>query len=127
MNQVTDIMNNDPMFCTSETRISEIKHLLKKYDFKELLVVDSEKDRHPIGLVSLEDMASEAVEQGVQPSDTSAVECMRSIPAVVSENSSYEECMNVMRSNHMDFIPVVDMNGHVTGIVEKEQLTKFLM
>ncbi|AUN97448.1 CBS domain-containing protein [Bacteriovorax stolpii] len=127
MNQVTEIMNNDPMFCTSETRIAEIKHLLKKYDYKELLVLDSEKDRHPIGVVSLEDMASEAIEHGAMPSDTSAVECMRSIPAVVAENSSYEECLNVMRQNHMDFIPVVDMNGHVTGVVEREKLTKMLM
>lgn len=127
MNVVNEIMNTDPMFCTSETRIAEIKHLLKKYDYKEILVLDSEKDRHPIGVVSMEDMTAEAIEHSSLPSDTSAVECMRSIPAVVSENSSFEECLNVMRNNHMDFIPVVDFNGHMTGIVEKDQLTKILM
>lgn len=127
MRVINEIMNQEPLFCTSETRIAEIKHLLKKYDHKEMLVLDSERDRHPIGVVSLEDMDSAAVEDRTQPSDTSAVECMRSLPAVVLESSSYEECLNVMRNNHMDFIPVVDLNGHVRGIVEKEVLVKLMM
>lgn len=127
MKQVTEIMKKDLMFCTSETRIAEIKHLLKRYNYEEILVLDSDRDRHPIGLVSLEDMASDAIEHSAIPSDTSAVECMRSIPAVVSEESTFEECLNVMRNNHLSFIPVVDINGHVKGIVEKDQLTKLLM
>lgn len=72
----------------------------------------------------MEDMTAEAIEHSSLPSDTSAVECIRSIPAVVSENSSFEECLNVMRNNHMDFIPVVDFNGHMTGIVEKDPTDK---
>ena len=110
MRVINEIMDQEPLFCTSETRIAEIKHLLKKYDHKEILVLDSERDRHPIGVVSLEDMDSAAVEDRTQPSDTSAV-----------------ECMNVMRNNHMEFIPVVDLNGHVRGIVEKEILVKLMM
>lgn len=127
MNAVNEIMNHDPMFCTPETRIAEIKHLLKKYDFDEILVVDNEAEKHPIGFVGLDDVSGPAIEGSALPSDMSAVECMRSMPAVVFENSTWEECLNVMRANHMDRIPVVDLDGHMAGLIERAELTRLMM
>ncbi len=127
MNAINEIMNQDPMFCTPETRIAEIKHLLKKYDFDEILVVDNETEKHPIGFVSMDDVSGPAIEESALPSDMSAIECMRSMPAVVYENSTLEECLNVMRANHMERIPVVDLNGHMAGRVERAELTRVMM
>ncbi len=127
MNMVNEIMNHDPMFCTPETRIAEIKHLLKKYDYEEILVVDNEKEKHPIGFVSMDDVSAPSIEESAIPSDMSAIECMRGMPAVIYENSTFEECLNVMRANHMNRIPVVDLNGHISGMVEKADLTRLMM
>jgi CBS domain-containing protein len=127
MNLVTDIMMTNPVLCTSDMRIGEIKYLLKKYDYKEMLVVDSIDEKHPIGLVSLADMDLLDIEQIDIPSDVSALECMREIPAVVLNSSTLEECLNVMRANYLDRIPVVDLNGHVEGIIEKDQIVNLLL
>lgn len=127
MNTINEIMNHSPMFCTPETRIAEIKHLLKKYNFEEILVVDNETDKHPIGFVNMNDVTGAAIEESALPSDMSAVECMRSMPAVVYENSTMEECLNIMRANHMERIPVVDLNGHMAGLVERTELIRFVM
>jgi CBS domain-containing protein len=124
MNLVTDVMMTDPILCTSDMRVGEIKYLLKKYDYKEMLVVDSLEEKHPIGLVGLEDMDLPDIENADIPSDVSALECMREIPAVVLDSSTLEECMNIMRANHLDRIPVVDLNGHFEGIIEKDQIAK---
>lgn len=124
MNLVTDVMMTDPIVCTSDMRVAEIKYLLKKYDYDEMLVVDSLKEKHPIGLVSLADMDLPDIEGAEIPSDVSALECMREIPAVVLDSSTLEECLNVMRANHLDRIPVVDLNGHFEGIVERDQIAK---
>lgn len=124
MNLVTDVMMTDPVLCTSDMRVAEIKYLLKKYDYDEMLVVDSMEEKHPIGLVSLADMDLPEIEQADIPSDVSAIECMRAIPAVVLDSSTLEECLNVMRANHLDRIPVVDLNGHFEGLVEKDQISK---
>lgn len=126
MNLVTDVMMTDPILCTSDMRVAEIKYLLKKYDYKEMLVVDSLDEKHPIGLVSLEDMDLPDIENADIPSDVSAIECMREIPAVVLDSSTLEECMNVMRANHLERIAVVDLNGHFEGIIEKDQIAKSL-
>lgn len=127
MHSINEIMRHEPMYCTPETRIAEIKHLLKKYDFEEILVVDNEKEKHPIGFISMEDVSGPAIEESAIPSDMSAIECMRSMPAVICENSSFEECLSVMRANHMNRIPVVDLNGHIAGMVEREELVRLMM
>lgn len=125
--ELTKIMNHEPIFCTQDTRIAEVKYLLKKYNCDELIVLDSNEDKHPVGLVSLIDMDKEEVEQSEIPSDISASECMRSIPAVVGENSTLDECMNIMRANHLERIPVVDMNGHLHGVLERDDLARLLL
>lgn len=126
MNLVTDVMMNNPVVCTSDMRVAEIKYLLKKYDYDEMVVVDSYSEKHPLGLVSLTDMDSPEVMAVDLPSDISAMECMREIPAVVLDSSTIEECLNVMRANHMERIPVVDLNGHFEGMVEKKQIAKMI-
>jgi len=126
MNLVTDVMMTDPILCTSDMRVAEIKYLLKKYDYDEMFVVDTMDDKHPIGLVSLADMDLPHIENADIPSDVSALECMRGIPAVVLDSSTLEECLNIMRANHMERIPVVDLNGHFEGIIEKDQIAKSL-
>ena len=62
MNTITDLMNVNPELCTSDMRVSEIKYLLKKYDYDEMIVVDSIDKKNLVGLVSLADMESISVE-----------------------------------------------------------------
>jgi CBS domain-containing protein len=127
MNTVLSVMNQEPIFCTLDTRVSEIKYLLQKYNYDEIVVLDSLEKHHPVGLVGMGDMSTPEIENVDIPSDVSAEECMRAIPAVVDQNSSLEECMNIMRANHLEHIPVVDLNGHFTGMLEKEILVKTIM
>ena len=126
MNTVTDIMNTNPVLCTSDMRVAEVKYLLKKYDYDEIVVVDSIDNKIPVGLVGLDDMENEYVEEAEMPSDISAIECMRKIPAVILNTSSLEECMNIMRDNHLERIPVVDLNGHFEGIVVRNNIKNYI-
>lgn len=123
---VAGLMSVNPIFCTSETRIAEIKHLIKKYDCDEILVLDSIKEKHPIGILDLADVSTALIEESAIPSDVSAIECMRSIPAVAHMDLSLGECLNIMRDNHMERIPIVDLNGHVQGVLEKKVITAML-
>lgn len=122
MNLVTDVMVINPVLCTSDMRVAEIKYLLKKYDYDEILVVDSLTARHPVGIVGLNDMDAPEIEEADIPSDVSALECMRKIPAVILDSSTLEECLNVMRDNHLEMIPVVDLNGRFEGIVKRDSM-----
>lgn len=125
METISNLMNH-PVVCTKDTRISEIKHLLKKYDYDEILVVDSSQEMNPLGRVSLSDMEKEDVDENVgenrNPSDFSALECMRKLEAVVLEDSSVDECLNILRTSDLESLPVVDLNGHLKGVVNRRDL-----
>ena len=127
MQTILEVMNHNPIVCTADTRVAEVKHLMKKYDYEEILVLDSVEDRRPIGLISLKDMQTEDAEEAEIPSDVSAAECMRAIPAVVSEMSSLNDSLTVMRENFLERIAVVDLSGHFTGLLEKKNVTSVLM
>ncbi len=126
MNTVADLMNVNPVLCTSDMRVSEIKYLLKKYDYDEIIVVDSIDKKNPVGLMSLGDMEVQYVEEAELPSDVSAIECMRKIPTVILSTSSLEECINIMRDNHLKSIPVVNLNGQFEGIIERDSIKEYI-
>ena len=127
MNLVSTYMDQNPIYCTRDTRIAEIKYLLQKYDWNEIFVLDSAESKLPIGIVGFEDVNTYEIEQSDIPSDVSAEECMRTIPAVVHQDSSLEECLNIMRLNHIDRLPVVDGNGHMEGMIDRDAIVKIIM
>ncbi len=126
METISNLMSH-PIVCTKDTRIAEIKHLLKKYDYDEILVVDSNYLMHPIGLLGPNDVENDEINNLSVPSNRSAEECMRKIEAVVLENSSIDECLNVLRGNDIDSLPVVDLSGHLKGVIYKKDLEEQLI
>lgn len=122
MTHVGDVMTRDQAYCTTDTRIAEIKYLMKKYDYEEILVVDTVIGKRPVGVISEEDMEGEFIEKSEIPSDVSAAECMRSVPSVISEESSLEECLRAMEESHMSHLPVVDEAGHYIGNITKRNI-----
>jgi CBS domain-containing protein len=122
MTQVGDVMIRDQAYCTTETRIAEIKYLMKKYDYEEILVVDTVIGKKPVGVISEADMEAEFIGISEIPSDVSAAECMRPVPAVINEESSLEECLTAMEESHMSHLPVIDGVGHYIGHITKRNI-----
>lgn len=120
MNRVGEAMHENPEFCTLETRVPDIKYLMKKYDYNEMAVVNSE--HVPVGVISLEAVSDEALEEYVHPINLKAAERMKPIAAVVRKETSLEDCLKIMESNHMTTIPVVDNEGRYCGIINKADI-----
>ncbi len=124
MTHVNEVMIKDPIFCAHDTRIAQIKYLMQKYDYSEIFVVDSDVSKKPIGVIHEDDLEAKTVEECDLPSDVSAGECMKCIPAMVNEFSDIDECLKLMDTKHMDRIPVIDGSGHCCGIVDKHEILK---
>lgn len=120
MNRVGQVMHENPEFCTLETRVPDIKYLMKKYDYKEMAVVNAE--HVPVGLVTVDAVSDEALEDFVHPFDLKAAQRMKPINAVVKKETSLEDCLNLMESNHLTSLPVVDDQGHYCGIITKKDI-----
>lgn len=120
MNKVAEVMHENPEFCTLETRVPDIKYLMKKYDYKEMAVVNAE--HVPVGVVSAESVSDQALEEYLHPFDIKAAERMKATSVAVKKETSLEDCLKIMESNHLSSLPVVDDEGHYCGIVKKSDL-----
>ena len=120
--QVSEVMKAHPEFCNLETRVPDLLYILKKYNYDEIVVVDS--DRHPLGIVQVESVSDRAMKNTLHPFDVKAGKLMKSISATVKQDASFRECLKVMENNHLNIVPVVDDEGHCLGLVKKEDLTR---
>lgn len=120
MNRVGEVMHENPEFCTLETRVPDIKYLMKKYDYKEMAVVNAE--HVPVGVVTIDSLSDEALGDYIHPFDIKAAERMKPTSFAVKKETSLEDCLNIMESNHLSSLPVVDSEGHYCGIIKKSDI-----
>lgn len=120
MNRVGEVMHDNPEFCTLETRVPDIKYLMKKYNYKEMAVVNYE--HVPVGIITEDAVSDETLEEYIHPFDLKASERMKPINASVKKETPLEDALKIMETNHITTIPVVDEQGHYIGIIKKADI-----
>lgn len=121
MTQVSEVMIQHPEFCNLETRVPDLLYIFKKYNYDEIVIVDSES--HPLGIVKMADVSDDALKTALHSFDVKAREVMMKTAAPVVKSESLEQCLKLMENNHVSLLPVVDEKGHCLGVVKKEDLT----
>lgn len=124
MDLVRDIMIKDPSICTFTTSIENIKKIMSDTGREEILIVDTLAEGHLLGKIHSNTISRISTEKSVLPSQLNAEQCLSPVEAVVSQNVSVDECLNLMNEKHMSRIPVVDDKGHCMGIVDKDILSE---
>ena len=122
MNKVLAVMKYHPEYCNKETKIGELMYVLKKYNYQEIYILNSE--HRPIGIINKDDIHLEEMAKKIDPFDMSAEKLMTNITVVINKNSTLLECQKLMDKNQLDVLPVVDENGQYLGVVKKEDLLK---
>lgn len=114
---VQSVMTANPACCTAQTSLREVAQLMAEHDCGQIPVVDELNSRRPIGVVTDRDIAVRAVAAGFDLNRTLASECMSSPCITVSEDSSVQQCCEVMEQHKIRRVPVVDAGGAICGIV----------
>ena len=122
MGQVNEIMIRHPEICNAETRVPDMKYIMKKYNFDEIIIVNSKQ--FPIGIVNSKSISDEAMKNILHPFDVKAENVMNRIAVTVSKNSSDLDGLKLMEENHLSILPVIDNDGHCLGLVKKDDLLK---
>lgn len=114
---VGQIMTKDPACCTPETGLQEVAQMMVDNDCGCIPVVDNAESKMPVGMITDRDITCRVVAKGQNPLDLTAGDAMTSTVISVTEDTSIEECCNVMEQSQVRRIAVVDQNGACCGIV----------
>jgi CBS domain-containing protein len=119
---VKDIMTKDPACCTAETGLQEVAQIMVDHDCGCVPVVDSEKSKIPVGMITDRDITTRVVAEGKNPLDLTAADAMTATVVSVTPETSIEECCSVMESSQIRRVAVVDANGSCCGIVAQADI-----
>lgn len=115
--QVKDVMTANPACCSPQDNLKDVAQLMVDNDCGEIPVVEGTDTKKPIGVITDRDIVCRAVAKGNNPLDLTAADCMSTPCVTVRPETSIEECGNVLETNKIRRVPVVDASGSVCGIV----------
>lgn len=125
MHHADEVMRRNYEVCTTETVTPDVKYLMKRYEYDDLLVVDNMRDKHIVGVIHAEDVSDEALREEVHPFELRARHFMDSPPPNVNRNDSIADCLKLMEESRLRVLPVMDEAGRCLGIVKKSDLIRF--
>jgi CBS domain-containing protein len=96
---------------------------MEEQDCGSLPVVDARTGKL-VGIVTDRDIVCRAVARGKDPRTTHARECMSDALATVRPDSELEECCQLMESEQVRRVPVVDHAGKCCGIVAQADIAR---
>ena len=114
---VSTVMTKNPACCTPRTSLTEVASLMVSNDCGEIPVVEDMDSRKLAGVITDRDIAVRIVAQGKNSAEACATDCMTTNCVTVTPDTSLEECCEVMESNKIRRVPVLDEKGGVIGIV----------
>ncbi len=119
--RVNLIMTPEPACCTPDTTAKDAAILMKQYDCGAIPVVDNAHSKRLVGMVTDRDLAIRGLAAGKGP-DTPVRGLMTNDPLSAAPEDEVETVREVMVSQQVRRVPVVDENGAVVGIVSQADL-----
>jgi diguanylate cyclase (GGDEF)-like protein len=116
---VKDVITVDP-----DQNVFEAAVLMSRNNIGSILIID--KDKKPLGIFTERDLMNKVIVTGKDCSNTKIREVMTSEMKTAGVKSSYKEVYDMMRTNNIRHLPIVD-EGILVGIVSIKDLLRFNM
>ncbi len=104
--------------------VYEALELMADKQIGSLLVMDRDK---LVGVLSERDYARKITLKGRASKETRVEEIMISSPITIVPDSSVQEAMRIMTDNRVRHLPVIGVNGSVSGIVSIGDLVNWII
>jgi CBS domain-containing protein len=122
--KVSEVMTKNPACCTSDASLQEVAKMMVDNDCGAIPVVENQNQKKPIGIITDRDITVRTVAEGKNPLDLTARDAMTSSVVTVRENSSANDCFNLMEDKQIRRVAVVDENGACCGIVAQADVAQ---
>lgn len=120
MSDIRDLMITEPLICTPLTSIDNIIKIMEDNNTNEIMVVDTILEKHLVGKIYGNDISAKSIDQSVSPGALNAEQVMRPVTVTMRETATEKECLRLMDLNQIDELAIVDEEGHLCGIYNRQ-------
>lgn len=117
MQKVRDVMTRNPETVTPDTPVQEAARLMQSADTGVLPVVEGNR---PVGVITDRDLALRVVAEG--RTDARVRDAMSSRVRTAREDDDLDTVMQIMASEQVRRVPIVDERGELVGIVAQADI-----
>lgn len=112
---IVSLMTPNPAACKAKTPLSDVARMMLDNDCGEIPVVDD--SMRPIGVVTDRDIAVRVVAQGRNATEATAADAMSTPAHTITTDASVQDAVQLMETDQIRRVPVVDAGGKLAGIV----------
>ncbi len=113
--QAEELIERDVLFVEDSATVSDAEHLMQQYSIGGVPVVDKGKI---IGIVSRRDVRAIVSKRG----DEKITSIMTRNPIVGDEDITAEKALEIMYTNKIERLPVVNLKGKLLGIITMQDI-----
>ena len=123
MTMIGEICTRDPVVATLEVTIAAAARLMRRHHVGSVVVVtDSGGMSVPLGVVTDRDIVVEVTATDLDPNTITVGDIMRREIITIRAEEGLLEAMQIMRSNGVRRLPVVNAEGQLLGVVAFDDL-----
>lgn len=119
MKTCRDVMTPDPVCCLGTDTVDKAAKIMKMEDVGSVPVIDQERTRTLIGIVTDRDLAIHVVAEGLDPRTIRVEDVMTRDPVRCKLDEDVEEALDAMKDYQIRRIPVVDEQNRIVGIISQ--------
>ncbi len=120
--KVKEIMTKNPVYATLDMSLHDVAQRMNEYDVGSLPVIESEKHKKPVGIITDRDITVRTIAHNQNPMTKIAGEVMTENVITATAEMSVEDCCKKMENGQIRRVVVVDEGGQLLGIVAQADI-----
>jgi CBS domain-containing protein len=124
---VGKICNRDVVVVQKNTTVRDAAKLMRRRHVGDVVVVDRDSQRTPIGIVTDRDIVMQVIARDIDAEHLNVGQIMSKDLVVANEHDGIFETIRLMQDRVVRRIPIVNDEHHLVGIVSVDDLFELLV
>lgn len=117
MKKCNEVMTKDPVYCLPNDAVARAAQLMKKENIGPIPVIENERTKKLVGIVTDRDLALKVVADGRDPKVTKVEEVMTREVVTCRPEDDLQKALDAMSEHQLRRIPVVEDGNKLVGII----------
>jgi CBS domain-containing protein len=117
MKKCSEIMTKKTVCCLPNDKVTKAAQMMKRGNIGSIPVIENEKTRKLVGIVTDRDLALKIVAKGGEPKSTKVEAVMTRKVVTCRADDDVQKALDAMSKHQLRRILIVDKNNKVLGII----------